>query len=197
MALPRTFVGEAGHGHHCLGFRSRGQPKGVESQTPACCARPPPPGAARASGTPRISPYVARVSFTLWQQCYPIGKWAAEQGWKKGYTAVSDFIPGHDSDAFRQGSFFAQIIRKYDRTRLGLHELEAELLGDVRGAWADRTRLAFMTCCWNTTPIPVENAPVFHSLRFPQEVVDCFPSQRWQTASSHQRNQPKGSRWVP
>ena len=39
------------------------------------------------------------MSFTLWQQGYPIGKWAAEQGWKKGYTAVSDFIPGHDSEA--------------------------------------------------------------------------------------------------
>src|SRR5499425_1143287 len=48
---------------------------------------------------PRISPYIARVSFTLWQQGYPIGKWAAEQGWKTGYTAVSDFIPGHDSEA--------------------------------------------------------------------------------------------------
>ena len=48
---------------------------------------------------PRISPYVARVSFTLWQEGYPIGKWAAEQGWKTGYTAVSDFIPGHDSEA--------------------------------------------------------------------------------------------------
>jgi branched-chain amino acid transport system substrate-binding protein len=47
----------------------------------------------------RISPYVVRVSFTLWQQAYPIGKWAAEQGWKTGYTAVSDFIPGHDSEA--------------------------------------------------------------------------------------------------
>jgi branched-chain amino acid transport system substrate-binding protein len=48
---------------------------------------------------PRLSPYIARVSFTLWQQGYPIGKWAAEQGWKTGYTAVSDFIPGHDSEA--------------------------------------------------------------------------------------------------
>jgi branched-chain amino acid transport system substrate-binding protein len=48
---------------------------------------------------PRLSPYIARVSFTLWQQGYPIGKWAAEQGWKKGYTAVSDFIPGHDTEA--------------------------------------------------------------------------------------------------
>jgi branched-chain amino acid transport system substrate-binding protein len=55
--------------------------------------------AAGGSAIPRISPYIARVSFTLWQQGYPIGKWAAEQGWKTGYTAVSDFIPGHDSEA--------------------------------------------------------------------------------------------------
>ena len=48
---------------------------------------------------PRISPYVVRISFTLWQEFYPIGKWAAEQGWKTGYSAVSDFIPGHDAEA--------------------------------------------------------------------------------------------------
>jgi branched-chain amino acid transport system substrate-binding protein len=54
---------------------------------------------------PRISPYVARVSFTLWQQAYPLGKWAAQKGWKNGYTAVSDFIPGHDSEAAFTKSF--------------------------------------------------------------------------------------------
>jgi branched-chain amino acid transport system substrate-binding protein len=48
---------------------------------------------------PRMSPYVARVTVTLWQLGYPISKWAPEQGWKKAYTAVSDFIPGHDSEA--------------------------------------------------------------------------------------------------
>jgi branched-chain amino acid transport system substrate-binding protein len=48
---------------------------------------------------PRISPYVVRVSFTLWQQAYPLGKWAAKQNWKTAYTAVSDFIPGHDAEA--------------------------------------------------------------------------------------------------
>jgi branched-chain amino acid transport system substrate-binding protein len=47
---------------------------------------------------PRISPYVARVSFTLWQQSYPLGRWAVQKGWKKAYTAVSDFIPGHDAE---------------------------------------------------------------------------------------------------
>jgi branched-chain amino acid transport system substrate-binding protein len=47
---------------------------------------------------PRLSPFIVRISFTLWQESYPIGKWAAEQGWKTAYTAVSDFIPGHDSE---------------------------------------------------------------------------------------------------
>src|SRR6266851_3249930 len=60
--------------------------------------------AAAGVSIPRISPYVARVTFTLWQQAYPIGKWAAEQGWKTAYTAVSDFIPGHDSEmSFTKG----------------------------------------------------------------------------------------------
>lgn len=47
---------------------------------------------------PQLSPYVVRVSFTLWQQAYPLGKWTAEQGWRKGYTAVSDYLPGHDAE---------------------------------------------------------------------------------------------------
>jgi len=53
---------------------------------------------------PRISPYVARVSFTQWQTAVPLGKWTAGQGMKKAYTAVSDFIPGHDAEAaFNKG----------------------------------------------------------------------------------------------
>src|ERR1700690_4294529 len=52
----------------------------------------------------RLSPYIVRTSFTLWQQCYPIGKWAAEQGWKTSMTEVTDFIAGHDSEnAFVKG----------------------------------------------------------------------------------------------
>jgi branched-chain amino acid transport system substrate-binding protein len=54
---------------------------------------------AAGSAIPRISPYLVRTSFTLWQQGYPLGKWAAGQGWKTAYTAVSDFIPGHDAEA--------------------------------------------------------------------------------------------------
>jgi branched-chain amino acid transport system substrate-binding protein len=55
--------------------------------------------AAAGVNIPRLSPYVVRVTFTLWQQSYPMGKWAAEQGWKTGYTAVTDFIAGHDAEA--------------------------------------------------------------------------------------------------
>src|SRR5262245_1885682 len=55
--------------------------------------------AAAGVAIPRLSPYIARVTFTLWQQSYPVGQWAAKQGWKTGYTAVTDFIAGHDSEA--------------------------------------------------------------------------------------------------
>lgn len=51
-----------------------------------------------------LSPYVVRVSFTQWQTAMPIGTWSAKHGLEKGYTAVSDFAPGHDSEAaFIQG----------------------------------------------------------------------------------------------
>jgi branched-chain amino acid transport system substrate-binding protein len=46
----------------------------------------------------RMSPYVVRVSYTLPQLVTPLGTWAAQQGWKKGYTAVPDFGPGQESE---------------------------------------------------------------------------------------------------
>ncbi len=50
------------------------------------------------------SPYIARLSFTLWQSCYPLGQWAAKR-FKRPYTMVSDFGPGHDcEDAFVRAS---------------------------------------------------------------------------------------------
>src|SRR3954471_775522 len=60
---------------------------------------------AAASPITRMSPYVARVSFTQWQFGAPIGEWAVKHGWKKGYTAVSDFVAGHDSEASFQTGF--------------------------------------------------------------------------------------------
>src|SRR5918992_538268 len=48
------------------------------------------------------SPYIARVSFTLWQSSYPLGQWASKK-FKRTYTLVSDYGPGHDAEqAFSQ-----------------------------------------------------------------------------------------------
>jgi branched-chain amino acid transport system substrate-binding protein len=44
------------------------------------------------------SPYIARVSFTLWQACVPLGQWAARK-FKRAYILVSDYGPGHDAEA--------------------------------------------------------------------------------------------------
>jgi len=52
---------------------------------------------------PTLSPYIARVSFTLWQSCYPLGQWAAKR-FKRVFVAVSDFAPGHEAEeAFIKG----------------------------------------------------------------------------------------------
>jgi branched-chain amino acid transport system substrate-binding protein len=49
------------------------------------------------------SPYLVRTSFTLWQSSYPLGQWAAKK-FRKAYTLVSDYGPGHDAEeAFIRG----------------------------------------------------------------------------------------------
>jgi len=49
------------------------------------------------------SPYIARLSFTLWQSVYPLGQWAGKK-YKKAYTMVSDYAPGTDGEeAFGRG----------------------------------------------------------------------------------------------
>ncbi|MBU6430639.1 MAG: ABC transporter substrate-binding protein, partial [Cyanobacteria bacterium REEB65] len=60
---------------------------------------------AATSSTLRLSPYLVRVSFTLWQEAYPFGKWVAGQHYKTAYTAVTDYAPGHDTEAAFTKSF--------------------------------------------------------------------------------------------
>ena len=58
-----------------------------------------------ASGTSitRMSPYIARVSFTLWQSAYPLGQWAAKH-FKRVDPVGSDFAPCHEAEqAFLKG----------------------------------------------------------------------------------------------
>ncbi|MGA3404040.1 MAG: ABC transporter substrate-binding protein, partial [Acetobacteraceae bacterium] len=40
------------------------------------------------------SPYIVRVSLTLWQASYPLGSWAAKNGIGTAFTVVSDYGPG-------------------------------------------------------------------------------------------------------
>lgn len=50
----------------------------------------------------RRSPYFARVSHTQWAGAGTIAEWAARNGVKSAYVAVSDYAPGHDArDAFK------------------------------------------------------------------------------------------------
>jgi len=53
------------------------------------------------------SPYLARVSVTLPQNCEQLGTWAFRNGIRKAYTMVSDYAPGHDAEAAFQGAFKA------------------------------------------------------------------------------------------
>ena len=51
----------------------------------------------------RRSPYIARVSFTLWQHAVPLAEWAAKNGIKELVIAYSDYAAGTDTrDGFRQ-----------------------------------------------------------------------------------------------
>ena len=51
------------------------------------------------------SPYMIRTSVTLPQVMDTFGTWAAKHGIKQCYTMVTDYGPGHDSEAAFQGAF--------------------------------------------------------------------------------------------
>jgi len=77
---------------------------------------------------PYSSDYFARVSFTLWQSCYPLGQWAAKK-YKRAYTVVSDFKPGHEAEeAFIKG----------------FKEGGGEIIGSVRVPLANTDFAAYM-----------------------------------------------------
>jgi len=45
------------------------------------------------------SPFFVRIGFTQWADYYPLGKWAAAQGYKRCVAVAADFAPGHDAIA--------------------------------------------------------------------------------------------------
>ena len=85
---------------------------------------------ANASGAKVVgmSPYMTRLSFTLCQSAYPLGQWAAKK-YKRAYSAVSDFAPGHEAE----GCF----VR-------GFKEGGGEVIGTVRIPLANPDFVPFM-----------------------------------------------------
>jgi branched-chain amino acid transport system substrate-binding protein len=70
------------------------------------------------------SPYIARVSFTMWQSSYPLGAWAAKNGIKKVYTLVADYGPGIDAENAFKKSFTAGGGQVVDSIRTPLQNPE-------------------------------------------------------------------------
>lgn len=55
---------------------------------------------AATSATTKTSPYIVRVSQTIWQFTMPLAEWAARQNdIKTVYTLASDYAPGRDAEA--------------------------------------------------------------------------------------------------
>ncbi len=72
-------------------------PLTAESRTPFVVMN------AAASVITTRSPYITRLGATLWQSALPMGEWAAKK-YKRAYIAVTDFVPGHDTEAaFEKG----------------------------------------------------------------------------------------------
>jgi branched-chain amino acid transport system substrate-binding protein len=75
------------------------------------------------------SPYMIRTSVTLPQVMETFGTWAAKNGYKKCYTMVTDYGPGHDSEAAFQRAF---------------KEAGGEIIGSVRFPVANPDFSAFV-----------------------------------------------------
>ena len=53
---------------------------------------------AASSGLPRLSPYIVRVSYTLWQFAYPMGDGPPSRAQKRPIRGPR-FVPGHEVEA--------------------------------------------------------------------------------------------------
>jgi len=71
----------------------------------------------------RMSPYIVRVSFTLWQTSYPMAEWAAKQGAKQAYTVVADYAPGVDAENGFAAGFAENGGTIVGKTRFPLEDL--------------------------------------------------------------------------
>jgi branched-chain amino acid transport system substrate-binding protein len=79
---------------------------------------------AASSGLPRLSPYIVRTSYTLWQFAFPMGEWSAKHGARTAYTAVPDFVPGHEIEAAFEKGFVGSGGHMVGSLRVPLNALD-------------------------------------------------------------------------
>jgi branched-chain amino acid transport system substrate-binding protein len=77
-------------------------PLATQSKTPVVIMN------ASTSNLTRLSPYILRVSYTQWQTAYTLGEWAARNGFKRVYIAVSDYAAGIDSEKAFEKAFVGE-----------------------------------------------------------------------------------------
>jgi branched-chain amino acid transport system substrate-binding protein len=83
------------------------------------------------------SPYLTRSSFTLAQNCEPLGRWAYSDGVRRVFTMVTDYAPGHDAE----GSF-----------HLAFKEAGGEIIGSVRMPLASQDFSAYVQRAKDASP---------------------------------------------
>jgi branched-chain amino acid transport system substrate-binding protein len=70
------------------------------------------------------SSYIARTSHTLPQVSEPMAQWAYDNGYRKVYTLVADYGPGHDAEKAFQKAFSAKGGEIVGEVRVPLKNLE-------------------------------------------------------------------------
>jgi len=109
------------------------------------------------------SPYMIRTSVTLPQVMETFGTWAAKGGIKKCYTMVTDYGPGHDSEAAFQRAF---------------KEAGGEIIGSVRFPVANPDFSAFVQRAKDMNPeciyvfIPGGSQPAALGKAFAERGID-------------------------
>ncbi len=109
------------------------------------------------------SPYMVRTSTTLPQIMDTFGRWAAKSGIKKCYTMVTDYGPGHDSEASFQRGF---------------KEAGGEIIGSVRFPVANPDFSAFIQRAKDLNPeciyifVPGGSQPAALGKAFAERGVD-------------------------
>ena len=104
---------------------------------------------AGAGSITRRSPYIARVSFTLWQHAVPLAEWAAKNGIRELAIAYSDYAAGTDTRERNPTAALGESAQTQTRPPIGgrAHGLVATWLSCRRPV--RRTGLQFRSAAGN------------------------------------------------